>query len=235
MDVSISGRNVDVPEEVQDAVRSKIGTLDRFVYALDRADVVFREEKNPRISDKEQIEVTLQGHGHHIAFLSRRNDFGCEVCDFGWPRLPRKSHDLHRVFVKTSAYGSCQRAVGGYSVRCKQHPPQQLLSQPIPGRIITDECPISANQPDFAIALPRQERSGADPDQTSIDRPQRPNHGRAAVILDLHNARWQVPCDFSACVRVGHACQPSVDRNPGQSRFGHRSTLGQSPQPGIQR
>ena len=66
MDVSISGRNVDVPEEVQDAVRSKIGTLDRFVYALDRADVVFREEKNPRISDKEQIEVTLQGHGHHI-------------------------------------------------------------------------------------------------------------------------------------------------------------------------
>lgn len=66
MDVSISGRNVDVPNEVQDAVRSKIGSLDRFVYALDRADVVFREEKNPRISDREQIEVTLQGHGHHI-------------------------------------------------------------------------------------------------------------------------------------------------------------------------
>jgi len=66
VDVSISGRNVDVPNEVQDAVRSKIGTLDRFVYALDRADVVFREEKNPRISDREQIEVTLQGHGHHI-------------------------------------------------------------------------------------------------------------------------------------------------------------------------
>ena len=66
MDVSISGRNVDVPNEVQDAVRSKIGALDRFVYALDRADVVFREEKNPRITDREQIEVTLQGHGHHI-------------------------------------------------------------------------------------------------------------------------------------------------------------------------
>ena len=66
MDVSISGRNVEVPEEVQAAVRSKIGSLDRFVYALDRADVVFREEKNPRISDPEQIEVTLQGHGHHI-------------------------------------------------------------------------------------------------------------------------------------------------------------------------
>lgn len=66
MDVSISGRNVEVPDEVRDAVRSKIGSLDRFVPALDRADVVFREEKNPRISDREQIEVTLQGHGHHI-------------------------------------------------------------------------------------------------------------------------------------------------------------------------
>jgi len=66
VDVSISGRNVDVPIGVQDAVRSKIGNLDRFVYALDRADVVFREEKNPRISDREEIEVTLEGHGHHI-------------------------------------------------------------------------------------------------------------------------------------------------------------------------
>lgn len=66
MDVTISGRNVAVPDEVHAAVRSKIGHLDRFVFGLDRADVVFREEKNPRISDREQIEVTLQGHGHHI-------------------------------------------------------------------------------------------------------------------------------------------------------------------------
>lgn len=66
MDVTISGRNVDVPADVQDAVRSKIGNLDRFMYGLDRAAVVFREEKNPRIADKEQIEVTLEGHGHHV-------------------------------------------------------------------------------------------------------------------------------------------------------------------------
>ena len=50
---SIAKSLVDVPNEVQDAVRSKIGALDRFVYALDRADVVFREEKNPRIADRD--------------------------------------------------------------------------------------------------------------------------------------------------------------------------------------
>lgn len=66
MDVTISGRNVDVPADVQDAVRAKIGNLDRFIHGLDRAAVVFRAEKNPRIADKEQIEVTLEGHGHHV-------------------------------------------------------------------------------------------------------------------------------------------------------------------------
>jgi len=66
VDVTISGRNVEVPGDVQEAVRSKIGHLDRFLFGLDRAAVVFRAEKNPRISDKEQIEVTLEGHGHHI-------------------------------------------------------------------------------------------------------------------------------------------------------------------------
>jgi len=66
VDVTISGRNVEVPDEVQTAVRSKIGNLDRFVSGLNRADVVFRAEKNPRIVEGEQIEVTLEGHGHHI-------------------------------------------------------------------------------------------------------------------------------------------------------------------------
>lgn len=66
MDVTISGRNVDVSQDVKDAVRSKIGSLDRFVPGLDRAAVVFREEKNPRIAESEQLEATLEGHGHHI-------------------------------------------------------------------------------------------------------------------------------------------------------------------------
>ena len=60
MDVTISGRNVDVSQDVKDAVRSKIGSLDRFVPGLDRAAVVFREEKNPRIAERDQLEATLE-------------------------------------------------------------------------------------------------------------------------------------------------------------------------------
>ncbi len=66
MQITITGRKVDVPDDVRSAVERKIGSLDRFVGDLERADVVFREEKNPRIAERDQVEVTLRGHGHHV-------------------------------------------------------------------------------------------------------------------------------------------------------------------------
>ena len=66
MHITITGRKVDVPDDVRSAVERKIGSLDRFVGDLERAEVVFREEKNPRISERDQVEVTLLGHGHHV-------------------------------------------------------------------------------------------------------------------------------------------------------------------------
>ena len=66
MQITISGRQVQVGDDVRDAVERKIGALDRIVKDLDTAEVVFREEKNPRIAEREQVEVTLAGHGHHV-------------------------------------------------------------------------------------------------------------------------------------------------------------------------
>ena len=66
MQITITGRKVQVPDDVRAAVERKIGALDRFVGGLDRAEVVFRAEKNPRIAEREQVEVTLLGHGHHV-------------------------------------------------------------------------------------------------------------------------------------------------------------------------
>jgi ribosomal subunit interface protein len=64
--ITITGRKVDVPDDVRSAVEKKIGSLDRFIGDLERAEVVFREEKNPRIAEREQVEVTLLGHGHKV-------------------------------------------------------------------------------------------------------------------------------------------------------------------------
>lgn len=66
MDITVTGRNVTVSTHVREAVDHKIGGLARILEELDRAEVVFKEEKNPRIEAREFVEVTLEGHGHHV-------------------------------------------------------------------------------------------------------------------------------------------------------------------------
>lgn len=66
MQVNISSRRTVVSDRLQDLTRSKLSRLDKFVPGLERADVHFCEEQNPRISDKEICEVTMLGHGHHV-------------------------------------------------------------------------------------------------------------------------------------------------------------------------
>lgn len=66
MDVTIRGRNVDVPDSLRAAAEEKINRLGRHLDGFEHAEVHFSEEKNPRISDKEVCEVTVWGHGHVI-------------------------------------------------------------------------------------------------------------------------------------------------------------------------
>lgn len=66
MQVHISSRRTNVTDRLQDLTRSKLSRLDKYVPGLERADVHFSEERNPRISDKETCEVTVEGHGHHV-------------------------------------------------------------------------------------------------------------------------------------------------------------------------
>ena len=64
--VNISSRRTVVSDRLQDLTRSKLSRLDKYVPGLERADVHFCEEQNPRISDKEICEITVKGHGHHV-------------------------------------------------------------------------------------------------------------------------------------------------------------------------
>ena len=66
MEISISGRNTAMTPGLEEAVRNKIGQLDRYLDDLDTAEVHFAEARNPRIVDRETCEVTLTGHGHHL-------------------------------------------------------------------------------------------------------------------------------------------------------------------------
>ncbi len=66
MEISISSRHKDITPGLEEAVRAKIGQLDRYLDHLDTAEVHFDEARNPRIVDRETCEVTLTGHGHHL-------------------------------------------------------------------------------------------------------------------------------------------------------------------------
>lgn len=66
MEITLSARHMDISPALRAAAEDKIGRLSRFQDGLLRAEVHFSEERNPRISEKEVCEVTMDGGGHHL-------------------------------------------------------------------------------------------------------------------------------------------------------------------------
>jgi putative sigma-54 modulation protein len=66
LDVTVSSRHKQLPDNLRRVAAEKIGRLDRFLDGLERAEVHFFEQKNPRIAENQVCEVTLEGHGHHV-------------------------------------------------------------------------------------------------------------------------------------------------------------------------
>lgn len=66
MDIAIRSRNLEVTEPLRAVVEQKLTKLARFLEGMERAEVRFTEEKNPRIAEREVCEVTVHGHGHVI-------------------------------------------------------------------------------------------------------------------------------------------------------------------------
>ena len=63
MEITVSARNTEISPALREAVEEKLGRLSRKAFGLDRADVHFFEERNPRIAERETCEITLDGHG----------------------------------------------------------------------------------------------------------------------------------------------------------------------------
>lgn len=74
MDISIRAHKVEVSSGLRSAVLAKVGHLDRFWEGMERAEVRFHEEHNPRIADKEVCEVTMSGGGHVVRARASASD-----------------------------------------------------------------------------------------------------------------------------------------------------------------
>jgi putative sigma-54 modulation protein len=94
--ITVSARNTEVSPALRAAAEAKIGRLARRASGLDRADVHFTEERNPRISDKEVCEVTLDGNGHHVHCRASAPD-GFVAIDRAVGKL---EHQLHKSKTK---------------------------------------------------------------------------------------------------------------------------------------
>jgi putative sigma-54 modulation protein len=66
VDITVSSRHVEVSPSLRSTAVDKIGRLGRFGEDIDRAEVRFQEERNPRIANREVCEVTLFGASGHI-------------------------------------------------------------------------------------------------------------------------------------------------------------------------
>ncbi len=96
MQVNISSRRTNVTDRLQDVTRSKLSRLDKYVPGLERADVHFCEERNPRIADKEICEVTLEGDGHSVRTKVTAPDPYTAI-DMATVKL---EHQLHKLKTK---------------------------------------------------------------------------------------------------------------------------------------
>lgn len=96
VDIKVSGRHTEVSDALRQATIEKIGRLSRYVDGMERAEVHFSEERNPRIVDKEICEVTLEGHGHHVRCKVSAPD-GFVAVDRAVEKL---EHQLHKLKTK---------------------------------------------------------------------------------------------------------------------------------------
>jgi putative sigma-54 modulation protein len=92
----VSARHTDVSPALRAAAEDKIGRLARFSDALNRAEVHFSLERNPRIADRDVCEVSLQGGGHHLRCRVSGPD-GFVAVDRAVEKL---EHQLHKLKTK---------------------------------------------------------------------------------------------------------------------------------------
>lgn len=66
MQIQFQSRHTSIPEAIRLAATDKLARLERYLFGLDRAEVIFLEEPTSRLSERETCEILVQGHGHHF-------------------------------------------------------------------------------------------------------------------------------------------------------------------------
>ena len=99
MDITVSSRHVEVSAALRAAAVEKVGRLERYLEDMDRAEVHFSAEHNPRIEEREICEVTITGPGHVVrAKVTAADQFA--AIDAAVAKL---EHQLHKLKTRLVA------------------------------------------------------------------------------------------------------------------------------------
>ena len=98
MEITVSARHLDVSPALKAAADEKIGRLDRFLGGIERAEVHFSEERNPRIVAKEVCEVSLDGRGYHVRCRAAAGDPYAAI-DLAVAKLEQQLHKLKTKLI----------------------------------------------------------------------------------------------------------------------------------------
>ena len=74
MEIVVRGKNVKVPQALQQTTKEKLAKFERFSLKLTRIEVDYSEIRNPRVSDKELCEVTVHLKGHFVKAHASASD-----------------------------------------------------------------------------------------------------------------------------------------------------------------
>lgn len=96
MEIAVHGRHVAIPAKLRQVAEEKVGHLGKYLEGMERAEVRFYEERNPRIAEPVGCEVTIAGHGHVVRAKATGAEFTAAL-----DRVVDKSaHQLTRLKKK---------------------------------------------------------------------------------------------------------------------------------------
>ena len=136
MHIAIRSRNLEVSDSLRSIVEQKVTKLGRFLEGIERAEVRFTEEKNPRIPEREVCEVTVHGHGHVV----RARAVGHEPLVAVDRVVDKLEHQLVKLKSKLVGRSHARHAGhhnNGLVSEQPAGPPRQV--RPVPGALALDD------------------------------------------------------------------------------------------------
>lgn len=164
--VTITGRNVEVPEHFAERVNSKLAKIARLDPTLTAFHVELQHERNPRRSDEsDRIQITATGKGHLARAEAKEDSFYAAL----ETALARMERSLRKVKARRSIPMSGHRAPKGAGAAAAElvkeaqekraeseydvDPYADKVEDIVPGRIVrTKEHPSSPMSVDDALS-----------------------------------------------------------------------------------